>query len=48
MNPELLFHIGVGICAASAVGLVVASVTLCAAKARLKKTLDNEYGKRSR
>lgn len=48
MNPELLFHIGVGVCAVSAVGLAAAAIALHVAKTRLKKTLDEEYGKRGR
>lgn len=48
MTSEILFHAGVGVCVASAVSAVLAAVILLVSKARLKKTLDHEYGKRSR
>lgn len=48
MVYELLFYAGVGVCVASAVGAVIAAIILWVSRARLKKTLDNEYGKRSR
>lgn len=48
MTPELLFHIGVGVCATSAIGAVAAFIILRLSRSRLNKTLDAEYGKRRR
>lgn len=48
MFPELLFHIGIGVCVFAAVGAVAAFTVFRLFKKRLDQRLNAEYGKRRR
>ena len=48
MSPDLIFKAGLIICGAAAAAAVISVIVLSAAKKRLDRRLDAEYGKRRR
>lgn len=48
MFPELLFHIGIGVCVFAAVSAVAVTIVFRLFKKRLDQQLNAEYGERRR